>query len=818
MKKIFLFLLVLFYSINIQATNKHLLRVNFNENNGTFDIFDKKNEVKIITNSRIGFEIAPYIELYDLKENEIETNVPTEYISSNNSICYIENDKTIVCKKEGIGILKVSFLYDKNDYLQIRFSFENLSLKPIRLRKINIIDGDYFPTLNKNNLKLLGGTSGGGRTNVSLCVKKEVFENNFLSFILDSSFKNYSLVLGGLTYEDYRKYISVDKNNVNLYAYDPIGKRVDSHSVYESKDYFYVNSLINNPFEALEKYSDICKKVRNINIPYYTFPTVCMWFITVEHFGGDLKSKNSTFGSVKEMENIAKSGILKYSPVGIRLVPDCYEQDNEQGWWDDAHWYLHGRTERCIVKRHYERPYETTKKWTEAIRKLGGIPITYFQPGVRSEDYAECFPEHMLYNKSRKYVLYNNQTVSDLGSVMGTKGKWSWEHKGRWVPGFGKFLAEAYDYTDSSFVKYMKDKYIQLRKDGLKGIFYDYPSRAFSSRGGLEDRYATATAAYRNVFKLAHENLGPDVFLQESLGTGSDATLEYVASVRTAGDNNILDYATINNTALKWYKNRKLTNYDMDGKALLKKNVRSDFISKNERRSILTISYTITGRLLLTESFRLYDEDIINDLGKILPFHSTPLSARPINAFTEDSSLVFDFKISNKWHQLVLFNNKEQGKIFTVNLSGNTALGALGLNSENKFYIYDFWNNKFIGTLKGNQQFTQNLQPLESRMFSIHEVENVPQWISTNRHIMQGYVDLVQKPKWNASKKSLSGISKVIENEKYIITIALNGFVPKSVSSENSRIKLNIHSDNQLVDVIIESDKTKNIEWQLDFE
>jgi hypothetical protein len=146
-----------------------------------------------------------------------------------------------------------------------------------------------------------------------------------------------------------------------------------------------------------------------------------MWFLSVQHFGDDAGSTNNTVGAVREMENIVKSGFLNYSPVAVRLVPDCYEPNNQQGWWDDKHWQMYGRKERCIVDHHYEAPYETTEKWCRAIKDRGGIPFTYFQPSTRSEDYAETFPGHMLYNRAHKYILKDGQRTlyphGDMGGV-----------------------------------------------------------------------------------------------------------------------------------------------------------------------------------------------------------------------------------------------------------------------------------------------------------------------------------------------------------------------------------------------------------------
>ena len=123
--------------------------------------------------------------------------------------------------------------------------------------------------------------------------------------------------------------------------------------------------------------------------------------------------------------------------------------------------------------------------------------------------------------------------------------------------------------------------------------------------------------------------------MQERLGPDSVATLEFVSSVKTAGDDNTINQRRINQVAMRWYKNRRLTNYDMDGKALIKsghgKNIRK--IGTVQRRAILTLSYTISGRLLLTESFRLFSDVVLYELCCVYPLVASSLWARPLNAF-----------------------------------------------------------------------------------------------------------------------------------------------------------------------------------------
>jgi len=810
-----------------------LVEIRINPEKGTFDVIDVKRGVPIISKSQIGFSIAPYIELADIADDKFENESKNTDFTSVNCINTVDKGNTpksafskgssisMLSSKAGQGQLQVQFtLYPEKTFVDISFNFINLNNKPIRLRQVDIINcNDFMPDCDRTSLQLLNGDSGARKTIVVKDQKMNA-ENNILCFFADPK-QPRSLVAGGLTYADYRKYVRINEDAFIMYAKDPVGKRVDSGQTYQSADHFYLDGITDNPFEALESYAKTTEDARGIKLNYYTFPSTCMWFLSVNHFGGDTGSTNNTVGAVRETEHIANSGFMKYSSVAVRLVPDNYEQDNQQGWWDDEHWQIHGRKRRCVVERHYEKPYETTEKWAMAVRKLGGIPLTYFQPGIRSEDYAKTFPGHMLYNQSNKYIKKDGKIIADPHWVMGDRGIPDYLNPGKWHKGYGKLYQETYDYTDPDFLKHWKKVNKNLNTGGVQGVFYDYPDRAFASRGGFEDRYSTSTHAYRNVFRIARQQQGKNAYLQERIGPGSDATLDFVSSVRTAGDNNTISLKQINQVSMRWYKNRRLTNYDMDGKALVQsghgKNIHK--IGAIERQAILTLNYAITGRLLLTESFRLFSDEVLHDLSRIYPFHATTLSARPLDAFIHSQPTVFDFPLSENWHQIVLYNQNEDDREFNIPLSGETAFGAMGLDARREYYIYDFWNDRFAGKVDGSSTVAQVVRAGEARMLSVHAVENNPQWISTDRHIMQGYVDLVKKPEWNAKEKSLSGTASVIGVEPYRITVALNGYAPIKVSAKGAESDFIIHPDNiNLADIVLKAKENRDVQWEIIFD
>ena len=102
-------------------------------------------------------------------------------------------------------------------------------------------------------------------------------------------------------------------------------------------------------------------------------------------------------------------------------------------------------------------------------------------------------------------------------------------------------------------------------------------------------------------------------------------------------------------------------------------------------------------------------------------------------------------------------------------------------------------------------------------MMSIHEAKDHPQFISTNRHIMQGYVDLV-RIEWLPGRNILRGISKITGGDNYVVTIATNGYTARKaeVDDSNTRAVLE-NSDSGMSRLIITRDENAIVEWTVKF-
>jgi len=565
-------------------------------------------------------------------------------------------------------------------------------------------------------------------------------------------------------------------------AKDPVGRRVDPGETYLPDDRFYVDFATGDPFAAAEKYGLAVRAAQQARPNPYTFPTICSWYAGVTFAPGAQnhpeKSRYAiatTRGHVEEMDFIGTTGFLKYSPVALRLVPDNYTPNNPQGWWDDRHWQEQG---------FYTAPYETSEKWGQALQKRGGLAFIYFQSDRVSDDFRRAHAD---------LLLSGHRTL---------------------------------DYTKPEVQRYMQGVYAAMRGN-ISGMMFDYCDEFWCfnlAPGGFHDDRATAASVYRLMFQLAKRGLGPRSWIHERpvFNPGSDMAVGLIDSQRTAYDTAAISPGLIARSGLRWYKNRVLFAYDMDSKNIMNawKDTMPGTSDRDGRRMTLTMSYVTASRLLLANSFRDFSPEALRDLERVFPYHSAPKSARPVDAFVAAGPpRVYDFAVSDDWRQLTLLNtdgNRET--TLTVPLSGETAAGALALDPGAEYYFYDFWNDAPAGKIPGSGVLRQTLRPGEARMLSVHRAEPRPQFLSTNRHLMQGYVDLVGQPQWNGQKSTLSGTSKVVGGEPYELILAANGY--RAVNAQATSAKARIDSmpgAEGLLRLTIESAETAHVPWKVAF-
>jgi hypothetical protein len=671
-------------------------------------------------------------------------------------------------------------LYETNGAIFLGFGLKNSRDFDLRLMDATPLFGaNLFSGKSVEKVLTLNGSAGAEKAAVQPGTDRESANSLMLTCLKAGSRR--TVVWGGLANQDFGKWAAVRQGALEFTAKDPVGRLVDAGQTYWAEDSFYLDVTTPDPFLALEQYGRAMRLANRANPNVYDFPVLCGWSVGAL---SKLPGVNNSQKLIGELEAAQRAGVTKYTMVGIRLEPDfyCYRDGNtEQGWWDDAHWAQFG---------HLVPPYETFAKWCAAIRERDGVPYTYFQVGLPSDDYARAFPGHMLFNDiSRLQVFHPHQQP-----------------------------LVSYDYTDPDFQKHLRAVWARLRRDGIRGIKFDYPETGWRPEGGFENRHATTAFAYREVFRLCREGLGADAFIDErNLGASGRPCLDITAGIvdtqRNWTDSNKFVPAMISIGGLRWYKNRTVFNYFPDTKTV-------HGCSREIRQAMLTMVFLTSGRIDLATSFTLFTPEIVRDFSRIYPAYREPFTARPLDAFTGVTDpQVYDLELTPDWHQVAVFNTSTQAGPVTVSLSGDrVTAGAIGLDAAASYYVYDFWSDTLVGKFPGTAKVEQNLGPSHCAMLSIRKVQANPQVLSTDRHVLQGWVDLAEV-KWDTTSRKLSGMAQVIGGEPFHITLAGNGSKPLRAAAGDAQARLVNHSAGTgFAQLVIERKTTGTVPWSVEFD
>jgi hypothetical protein len=675
-------------------------------------------------------------------------------------------------------------LYENRPGLVCGFGVAMPNYFSFRLKEATpLAGGEFFAGQQIKQPMTLNGSAGAVKSRVTEGLNRRSANSLMLTGVVDG--QRRTAVWGGLGYQAFGKYATLQDGSPTFFAEDPIGRLVDEDQTYIPNDTFYIDVHTTEPFEALERYGQAMRLANDASPNVYDFPVLCGW--SVGHISG-LPNVNNSAKLVEQAQHANECGLTQYTDVAIRLEPDKYHFDTEQGWWDDPHMRKFD---------HLVKPYDTTAKWSEAIEARQGIPYIYMQLGMPSDDFARQHPQYMLFN--------DNSEVD--------KHVPNWDSK-RKHPHNQPYVT--FDYTDEAFSEYFVKTWRKLHEDGIQGVKVDYPATAWRPEGGFDNRYATTNSAYRRAFELLRKAMGEDALIDErNLGESSRPCLDVTAGVvdtqRTWGDSNKYSPGMVSISGLRWYKNRTVFNYYPDTKAV-------HDMDRKVRQSMLTMVYLTSGRLDLSTSFSLFTPEITHDVSRIYPHYPEPKTARPLDAFTGvRHPQVYDLELTDDWHQIALYNTDDERDVISTAISGQRVNNAIGLDAAAEYHAYAFWSDSYLGKLPGTARIKRELGPNHCAMISVRKARPHPQVLSTNRHVLQGWVEL-DGVHWDGQAKTLGGQASVIGGEAMEIVIAHNGAKPRTPTAEGARCELKPHPAADLSRLVLHAAENTEVSWSVTYE
>ena len=117
---------------------------------------------------------------------------------------------------------------------------------------------------------------------------------------------------------------------------------------------------------------------------------------------------------------------------------------------------------------------------------------------------------------------------------------------------------------------------------------------------------------------------------------------------------------------------------------------------------------------------------------------------------------VWDLKVSRPfgdWDVVALFNWTDEDAQIPFTLA---EIGA----KEGEYVAYEFWTSTYLGAFA--EKTSLQVPAHAVRLLALHPRLNRPQFLSSDRHLTQGAVDLLNLD-WNEEEKTLAATFKVIE-------------------------------------------------------
>jgi hypothetical protein len=198
---------------------------------------------------------------------------------------------------------------------------------------------------------------------------------------------------------------------------------------------------------------------------------------------------------------------------------------------------------------------------------------------------------------------------------------------------------------------------------------------------------------------------------------------------------------------------------------------------------------------------------------------NTGLCGRPIDLFENDPPRIWHLTHQYKschYNVVGMFNWSDQPANLTLDLAELKLQGwAYG-----KWYVgFDFWANRFVEPF--TDKLMMKLPPSSCRSIAIKPMTNIPQLVSTSRHISQGMVDVLAVA-WDNETKTLSGTSDFVSGDPYELRVYCpEDFTAKSAHAEITKKvspRIKIKQDRCQVRVTIISSANQRVKWRVEFE
>jgi hypothetical protein len=539
-----------------------------------------------------------------------------------------------------------------------------------------------------------------------------------------------------------------------------------------SSDRFMIN-IAEDPYKSLEDYASIIGKINQARTNSIVNGW-CNWFYTFDKFNEDEIIHNAEFAA----------RCLK--PYGLEYIQIDEGYQTWHGEWQGNERFPHGL------------------KWLATkIKSYGLKPGIWISPFVVSDTTA-------IFKQHPDWFLKNaDGSLKRVGPWPDENTDWfKYESPKRYGldithPGAEKWFTDLIDTIVNNW--------------GFEMIKIDFVAWSVLSAHHFYNPSYTPAQVYRKAFEIIRNTAGDQCHLLDC-GPGN-VTAGLINSMRIEYDQNY----GYGKDAWKQYFIGPSCSAGAAGKRYFYHNtvwvndadhVCIDMLSLQQAQAAASLIALTGGNTMSGDRLQTLDVSKLEILKKIFP--STGVNAKPVDLWDSDPQTVFAAAVKRdfeEWTVAGFFNPDLQESVVKT-----FPLQRLWLDPDKTYLCYDFWKEQFLGEV--SDEVNVRVDPGSVTLLSFHEKKDVPQVISTTRHIMQGAVE-IENIVFDTSSCTLSGVSVAPAGSSHNVIVYIPEayqWSPKQTimydDFENYTIK---KVDNNILRIYLQFENTTEIKWEVVF-
>ncbi|MDF7822745.1 hypothetical protein P4B35_01865 [Pontiellaceae bacterium B12227] len=535
---------------------------------------------------------------------------------------------------------------------------------------------------------------------------------------------------------------------------------------------------------GLEQYADDITKVYDINLP--PKPNVyCTWYHRKQTGSGA-----STEKMLAENGAFAKEHL---KPFGLDVLQI---DDNWQALENDPGKQNKGPNKTFIsTTKHYPSGMART---AQTIREEGFTPGIWFMPFAGDTNNPTFNPSIFATDKTTGLPFEEKRWSGATIDASNPRGE--------------AFLRERFKRIHDWGYRYIKVDGLHVGTPSPNlYVNRSYDGKVFAD-AEIHDKSLTFIEAYRKGLTMLREGF-PDTFI-----LGCAATQNYLSLAPVFGLVDAMRVGPDNGGAVKgnwaqttagadyagnlWFLNNRVWYNDPDPIY-----VRKTVPLNNARWMASWLA--VSGSMNTTSvQYGLLAPERLDIIKRTLPAHN--FDARPVDILENSKPQIWKAE-NDRVVILGLFNWDEEKETDI-----NYPLERMGLDSKTGYEAFDFWDNRYLGTIKGDLNTT--LEGAHCQVLALREAKDHPQLLSTSRHITQGLIDVVSED-WNPNKRELRGTCKVVANDPYELRIVCpQGFQALEIKTDDHNATIStIEQADGLARISITPSITGTMNWSVTF-